>query len=392
MMSRVFRHASLALLSALLLATLLPAPALAATDDFYQPPDPLPSGAPGDVIRSRPSANPPNREQAKAWQLMYLSTNALGQRHAVTGTLLVPTRVNPKTAPVVGLAVGTHGPAFRCTPSKMINIGALYEQPAVNDLLARGYAVAITDYEGYQPQPRTTYMVGRSMGAAVLDVVRAALRFPEAGLSADAKVGFRGYSQGGGASLWAAEMQASYAPELNLVGVAAGGVPGDLIQVALPLDGKRGYGLLAYALMGLDRAYPDLKLDGYLNEKGRAEYARMQREACTFELLTWYPSGRLAEHTTTSPVLTERWLARVRENKLGSTKIGVPVFQYHGDNDDLVYQPQAKELFQQYCRLGVNTRWQGYPSDHITLVYAGNEAAHRFLADRFAGVPVGSGC
>ncbi|MCO1580813.1 lipase family protein [Crossiella sp. SN42] len=390
-MSRSIRRVVPALLSALLLAALLP-PAALAEDSFYQPPDPLPAGAPGDLVRSRVSDNPPTRAKAKAWQVMYLSTNALGQRHAVTGTVLVPKDVDPKTAPVVGLAVGTHGPAFRCTPSRMIDVGALYEQPAVTDLLTRGYAVAITDYEGYRPEPRTTYTVGRSMGTAVLDVVRAALRLPGTGLSAGAKVALRGYSQGGGAAMWAGELQPSYAPELNLVGVVGGGVPADLIQVALPLDGKRGYGLLATALMGLDRAYPELKLDDYLNDKGRAEYARMQREACTVELLTWYPNGRLADHTTTSPVLTPPWLARVRENKLGGNKIQVPVFQYHGDNDDLVYPPQAKELFAAYCRLGVNARWQGYPSDHITLVYTGNEAAHQFLADRFAGQPATSGC
>ncbi|GAA2844404.1 lipase family protein [Crossiella cryophila] len=390
-MSRSIRRVLLALSGALLVVALLPSPA-ALADSFYQPPDPLPAGAPGDLVRSRVSDNPPTRGKAKAWQVMYLSTNALGQRHAVTGTVLVPTHVDPRTAPVVGLAVGTHGPAFRCTPSTMVEVGALYEQPAVNDLLARGYAVAITDYEGYTPEPRTTYIVGRSMGAAVIDVVRAALRLPATGLSANAKVAFRGYSQGGGAAMWAGETQPGYAPELNLVGVVGGGVPADLIQVALPLEGKPGYGVLAYALMGLDQAYPELKLNDYLNDKGRTEFARMRREACTFELLTWYPKGKLSDHTTSSPVLTPQWLARVRENKLGTKKIPVPVFQYHAENDELVHLPQAKELFADYCRLGVNARWQGYPSDHITLVYTGNEAAHRFLADRFAGVPATSGC
>ncbi|MBP2471696.1 pimeloyl-ACP methyl ester carboxylesterase [Crossiella equi] len=359
---------------------------------FYDPPRPLPQGAPGDVVRSRVADNPPTRGKAKAWHLMYLSTGATGQRNTLTGTLLVPTGVDPAKAPVVGFAPGTHGPAFRCVPSGMVEAGALYEQPAVDDLLRRGYAVAMTDYEGYQEQPRTTYIVGRAMGHAVLDVVRAALRFREAGLSATAKVAFRGYSQGGGAAMWAGELQPDYAPELNLVGVAAGGVPADLIQVALPLDGKRGYGLLAYALMGLDQAYPDLRLDDYLNDRGRADFARMRREACTLELLTDYQGLRLGDHTTTSPVLTPPWLARVRENKLGTKKIGVPVFQYHGDNDDLVYPPQARELYRDYCQAGMNISWRSFPTDHITLVYTGNEAAHAFLADRFAGKPAQSTC
>jgi hypothetical protein len=74
----------------------------------------------------------------------------------------------------------------------------------------------------------------------VIDVVRAAQRLPDARLSPDAKVVFRGYSQGAGASMRAGEPQPDYAPELNLVGVVGGGVPADLVQVALPLDGKKG--------------------------------------------------------------------------------------------------------------------------------------------------------
>ncbi|MFB9503016.1 lipase family protein [Saccharothrix mutabilis subsp. capreolus] len=370
----------------------VPATAGPAEDAFFTPPDPLPAGAPGDVVRVRASEAGAITSTVRAWQVMYHSTSALGQPNVVTGMILIPRSVDPATAPIVSFASGTYGPAFRCTPSEMERIGASYEQPAINDMLRAGYAVVMTDYEGYHPDPKTTYITGRSEGHAVIDIVRAAQRMPETGLSRDAKVVFRGYSQGGGASLWAAQLQPGYAPELNLVGAVGGGVPADLVQVSLQLDGKLGFGFLAYSLIGLDNAYPELDLENYLNETGRTEFARMRREACTLELLLDYRGKRLSEYTTSSPVLTPPWLARVQENKLGGTAVRVPVHQYHGTRDDVVDFAQHKALRDTYCKAGVAVDWKTYDTDHITGVYLGNAGAAAFIADRFAGRPATSNC
>ncbi|MFI5587563.1 lipase family protein [Amycolatopsis sp. NPDC051758] len=361
-------------------------------DSFYTPPSPLPAGKPGDVIRWRTSNAGPRKASVDAWQVMYLSTNALGQPDAVTGTVLVPKTADRATAPIVSFDPGTHGPAFGCTPSAMINIGAFYEQPGLDDLLDAGYAVTVPDYEGYQSSPKTTYVVGRSEGPAVLDGVRAAQRLTAAGLSASSKVVFRGYSQGGGAAAWAGELQPTYAPELNLVGITAGGVPADLVQVTLQLDGKSGFGVFAYALLGLDQAYPELKLDSFLSDNGRAKLAEMKQSACTFELLTTYANQRISDYTTSPGYIQPAWVARLNENKLGGSPPKVPVFQYHATGDQLVQFAQADSLHKAYCAAGVQETWRTYPTDHITLVYTGNADVLAFVKDRIAGKPATSNC
>ncbi|MQY04779.1 lipase family protein [Actinomadura macrotermitis] len=361
-----------------------PAPA---GDEFYTPPSPLPEGKPGDIIRWRPSkAGPPAaRSLANAWQVMYLSTDGLGKPNVVTGTVLVPKDGDPATTPIVGFGPGTSGPAFRCAPSKFIDQGAFYEQAALNGMLKAGYAVAVTDYEGYHTDPKTTYMTGRSMGPALMDGVRAAQRLSATGLSANAPVVFRGYSQGGGASMWAGQLQPTYAPELKLVGVVGGGVPADLVQVALPLNGLRGSGFLFDAMIGLDNAYPELKLDSYLNEDGRALFASLNKDACTLELLTDYKNKQMSKYMTKSPFSDKPWQSRVVENRLGSAPIKAPVFHYHGTKDDIVDFDQDKKLRDKYCALGVQDTWQTYDVDHITGVARGNADALTFIADRFAG-------
>src|SRR5438105_5202086 len=85
-------------------AAILPPPP---GDAFYTPPSPLPAGKPGDIIWFRSATSPvPN---AAAWQVLYLSTTALGAPAAVSGTLIVPAAPVTGTRPVVGYAAGTQG-------------------------------------------------------------------------------------------------------------------------------------------------------------------------------------------------------------------------------------------------------------------------------------------
>lgn len=371
-----------------------------ADDSFYIPPAPLPAGLPGDVVRSRPSlAGPPAaRALANAWQVMYVSTDGLGNPSVVTGTVLVPKGQDPENMPVIGLAPGTAGPAFRCAPSRMINKGAYYEQPAINDMLERGYAVAVTDYVGYHPDPESTYIIGRSMGAALLDVVRAAQRLPDTGLSATAPVMLRGYSQGGGAAMWAGQMLGSYAPGLNVRGIAAGGVPANLAQVALPLNGQAGFGVLLYALMGQDNLYPELSLDPYLNSQGQQAVEDMVSDMCVLELLQDFQGVSLDDVTDINPLTGER-LQRIAENELGKQPINVPVYQYHEVEDGLVAYGQAFTLRNQYCSAGVNLTWQAEDTQgangivrHINLAYRGNAGVNQFVDQVMAGNPPPSNC
>ncbi len=120
MLMRQWTAGALALLALSIMTPVVgavPASASAPEDDsFFVPPSPLPAGRPGDVIRSRPSRSGPLLDPANAWQIMYLSTNGLGQPDAVVATVLVPRGVDPASAPVVGFAAGTRGRRSNAVP------------------------------------------------------------------------------------------------------------------------------------------------------------------------------------------------------------------------------------------------------------------------------------
>lgn len=364
---------------------------------FYTPPSPLPDGKPGDVIWYQ-KGDPVKTQAFKAmgsgavWRVMYLSTNALERPDAVTGLILLPSKGDPATMPVVGFAPGTHGVADKCAMSRKGATWTDYETLAVTGLLSRGWAVALTDYEGLGTPGMHTYMIGRTQGAALLDVVRAARQLPVAGLSTSSPVALYGYSQGGGATGWAVEMQPSYAPELPLRGAAAGGVPADLDVVAKKLNGGLGFAFLSMASLGLDAAYPELKLNSYLNGTGKVGMGLISNQLCMIPALTLFAGKKITDYTTKNPLDTPEWQARVKEQRLGGKSPGVPVFLGHGRQDEFIPFTQAVQLRQDWCSAGATVEWHDYLGEHLTTLARMQGAAMNYLADRIAGKPAKSTC
>ncbi|PZG37106.1 lipase [Spongiactinospora gelatinilytica] len=329
---------------------------------------------------------------AKAWKILYHSTSATGAPVQVSGTVLVPKTPYPGTRPIIGYAVGTKGLGDQCAPSALWQRGKDNEIALVSLLLARGWAVAVTDYEGLGTPGPHTYMAGVSQGHAVLDAIRAAARVPDAGLSASAEVGVLGYSQGGAAAGWAAQLQRAYAPELRLRGVAAGGVPADLKRAADHLDGRAHFGLAAAAGAGLDSAYPELDLDGYLTAEGRTLFAGI-RDDCTGAIVDKLAGRRFSQLTTADVLNAPAWQARLNENRLGGRTPGVPIYLYHADDDEIIPIAIGRTLRRDWCDRGAKVLWTPLPApNHTTGAVEGAPIAIAWLSSRFEGLPALSNC
>lgn len=367
-----------------------PVPA-AAGDAFYQPPDPLPAAKPGDVLSYReiPAAGQLADLGATVYQVLYLSSDHNGEPVAVSGTIVVPTGVDVTSAPVLSFAPGTHGIGDACAPSKAIAQGSDYGLPDIAAATGRGWVVAVTDYQGLGTPGTHTYIVGRAEGQAVIDAARAATRLPGPHPAADTKVVYWGYSQGGGAAAWAGELTASYAPELNLVAIAAGGVPADLTAVAEVLDGSASVGLQFMAAIGLDAAYPELDLDSFLTPDGRSSIAEL-RDGC-LDAIAAFTGKSIDDIATRNPMDDPAWQDRLAENSLGSAPPDVPVYLYHGTRDVTVAYQQGEELMRAYCAEGVTVAWAPFDGDHGGGL-ANSAGALEFLAARIDGVAAPNTC
>jgi hypothetical protein len=367
---------------------------------FYTPPATLPS-VHGTLIRYRPATMKFSifAPASKAWTVMYRSESVEGKADAVTGTVIVPTSLwlSTKPRPVVDLAVGTQGLSQKSAPSEQFVGSGDYEDGSVEDALKKGYIVEVTDYAGYTNGGTPDYIVGESEGHAVLDIAKAATEIPGAGVSPSAEAAIWGYSQGGGASAWAAQLWPTYLPSLDLVADAAGGIPSELDAVAEYLNGSIGFPFLLYSVIGLNQDYPSqVNLSTYTNAAGKAAIKKLEEEGLV-EALGGYAFKNLDEYTVNKETLAQLLAVPsikevIGKQLLGRTPITVPLYQYHAMIDEIVPKAQDEQLRYTYCKEGVKDYWTEVFGEHALGDFEAAEGAVNWIEEMINGKKVKDNC
>lgn len=378
------------------------APVVGPSDMSFYDATPVAGGNHGDLIAYRSTTVNLGDDTlgTKAWTVKYQSTNSKGAANVVTGTVIVPTEAwtGAGPRPIMSYAVGTHGLAQPCAPSFQLNKGTDYEAANIRAALKAGYAVLVSDYQGYTNNSVPTYLAGASQGHAVLDIVRAATQLNDAGLTATAKTVIWGYSQGGQSAAWAGQLKSTYTPSMNLVGVAAGGVPADFVTTADVLDGSAGASFLFAGIIGLSQEYPDLiPINSLTNPTGQAAIARGKTE-CVFEALFDLMNHNLAEYTLNNQSLHQiqanvpSTVTAMKAQDLGGDKISVPLYQYHGQADEFIPLEQAYLAKRKYCAKFSDVTFDLFPSEHIATQFQGAKYALGWLGERLAGTATKGSC
>ncbi|MEC3956757.1 lipase family protein [Nocardia sp. CDC153] len=351
---------------------------------------------PGRLLAAEPMTArmlPGLRLPARAWRISYATTTAKGDPTQVTGTVLVPDTPwrGPGSRPLVGYAVGTQGMANTvAAASWQLRLGIEYESVFLRTALRRGWALAIADYPGLGSPGLHPYVMGRALGPAVLDSMRAARRLPEAELDPDGPLGIYGYSEGGNAAGWALQLQPTYAPDLPLVGGAVGSAPADLVDMVKFLDDTPYAVLLFYGVLGIEAAYPELNVLQHLNVTGRVLAALARRTHAGVAAVIGIGAGmivptKVSTYTHRPPFEVPEVKARLLENRLGGIAPAAPVLVAGGTSEQIIPYPQAVRLAEEWKALGADVTMHTMKNrEHIggALAFAG--PGMRFLAERFA--------
>jgi hypothetical protein len=371
------------------LGLLTPAlPALGGRDeDFYEPPADLAGYAPGDLVRAEPMQAfllPGVRLRARGWRVLYRSTGACGEPTAVSGTVLLPATPRAEPTPLVGFAIGTHGMGDAAAPSRLLARGLDYEAASIAMVLAHGWAVAITDYQGLGTPGDHTYLVGRALGPNVLDCMRAARGLHPHELPADGPAAVVGYSEGGAAAGWAAQLQPTYAPDVALRAVVAGAAPADPELGGRELEGTFFSFFAAYGAIGYAAAYPELQLEPLLTPDGRARLSSVRNSTIVGAALRGPHFARGSDLTTPSILDLPDWQARFGENRLGAIAPPAPVLLHHAPPDAVVRFRQSITLRDEWRALGADARLYATPGplDHASAGLVGTRVGLNWLAER----------
>ncbi|MFZ5564101.1 MAG: lipase family protein [Thermodesulfobacteriota bacterium] len=389
-----------AVLFLIISALLFAAPAIAESEDgvsvasFYTEPSPLPAGVHGDLIRSiKAKIVIPEAPPFDSWQIMYRSSDALGGANVVTGTVIMPEAWDHGN--VVVYCAATQGFGQKCAPSFQFRAGNYWENDNIIAILEAGYAVLISDYPGYTTGGYPSFCNAYNQGYAALDIIKASRQIPYSPFGRFDKVVFWGYDQGGQTAAWAGQLQPSYMPDLNLVGVIAGAVPADLIRTGRTLDGGPGSNYYLLFLAGLYYQYPNEVPLYDLATEGGIEAFEGARDYCVFDGLKIYMhvgSKELTKDRLTIDGLVKK-VPRVAEivegMKLGKSPINAPVYLYHGTANPFIPMDQALDLKDAYCEMGMRVSFQVFPTaEHLIPMFQVAPYALAWMKNRFYGAPL----
>ena len=322
---------------------------------FYDTPSSIPADAPGTIIRFE-TMNAPFPE-SQAWRVLYTSIGINGEPIVVSGMVFAPTGpVPPGGRPVVSWAHPTTGLEDPCAPSRSPK--PYDDVQGLADFLNLGWVVVATDYQGLGTDGMHPYLVGASEAQGTIDIVRAARNMNETGASSNYFV--FGHSQGGQAALFAGQMAARYAPELQLLGVAAAAPAGLLIPLfQADKDTIAGSVLGSYAVVswsdifGYDEATvvkPSLNERVHaVSEKCVVGGSRLSDIELGIDDLIL--KGRMwsADPATTAP-----WSNQFALNTAAQSPITVPLLLTQGTADKIITPSTTTELTAMYVAMGNN--------------------------------------
>ena len=391
---------------------------------FYTPPNPLPPGQPGDLVRTEPSrlvlepSGALGAIMATGTRIMYRSTDANGNPDVVTGTYFEPYNDWPGKGPrpLIVYGPGTQGQGDQCAPSRQFNqgihwapyldFGFNYEELFVATMVARGFAIVMTDYEGLGTIGVThTYVNRLSEGHAMLDAARAARLLPGTSLTPGGPSALWGYSQGGGAAASAAELAPSYAPELDIVGAYAGAPPANLAELMPYADGSALVGVVGYALNSVIQSYPEAEplIRSKLTPRGEDLLAKV-KEQCIGETAIKFMFRHLQPYFTEpiDELMAEPTFKGLFDlQRIGTLRPSAPVLINSNRYDPLVPWTAANQMGRDWCDKGADVEFRTNEQppflnkavvNHALPMLVDGEPAMQWIAARFNGEPTTPNC
>lgn len=336
-------------------------------DAFYDAPADLPDD-PGMLLRVEPFERG-IPDGANAWRILYTSTREEGEPAVASGLVVAPE--GGGNAPVIAWAHGTTGVDRTCAPSVLegtFSTGAFF---SVEEVIEQGWILVATDYIGLGTESPHPYLIGQGEGRSVLDAVRATRQMDEISIQEPTVVW--GHSQGGHAALWTGVLAPTYAPDVNVIGVAALAPASDVIGLVETLSDVTGGSIFAsYLVSAYSDIYDDVRLADYMAPGGdvtlRAIASRCLAEPSA---LTSVLSSVAVDFSIFRGDLAGGSLERRLQENIPPYEIEVPLLLGQGGSDSLITPSVQAGYVDGMCDAGQEVDYRVYEDlGHVPLVEA----------------------
>ncbi|MFD6159437.1 lipase family protein [Nocardia sp. NPDC060256] len=374
------------------------APPLPQVDEFYQPPAGFEAAAPGAILRSRP-IELVMPLPAQAWQLLYRTTNVFEQPDVTVTTVFLPNNVRPDR-PLMSQQMFEDASGPQCVPSYGLQAGAqssLETTGQTTDLLmmlANGWVVSVPDFGGRSGH----FPVAREPGYMALDGIRAATQFAPLGLGPETHIGLYGYSGGGFGTGWTAELQPSYAPELNVTAAAYGGPGADINAALFTTNGGPFSAIVGSGLSSYYTTYPEVKaaMRPHLTPEGAAVMEQIPTQCLSTTLAQQF----LADWKRYFDIPLDQVLALpplaevINEARLGTHAPSAPLYVFQAVQDEVIPVGSTDRMVEDLCARGARVTYvREQLAEHLSMIPSATPAAFSWLKERLnTDTPAPAGC
>ena len=360
-----------------------PAPQTLPLTEFYDTPDPLPFGKPGELIRFEPLDEYHLSSDFTVFRILYHSRSANDEDVAVSGVVIVPDGTPPTGGwPVIAWAHDFIGSARTCAPSLLRNLN---DGPLISMYVRAGYAVVASDYAGLGTNfPYAVLDMRSNAGDVINSVIAARTAVPLLG----SRWVVAGFSQGAMVSIGVSEAETEIADSGYLGALAISGVASP--QELYPhLAQGASRGLLLHLAAGIKTIFAAFQINDMLADKAKSRF-QLIRLRCNVGAAETLAANELLRPGWENNRYVKDFFAR---NAPGGKTARGPLLLINGDADPELPLSIASAAVTRLCEQKDRVLFIHYPG--LTASAAiGNSAAEQFswLRARFAGTPAPGNC
>jgi alpha-beta hydrolase superfamily lysophospholipase len=319
---------------------------------FYDTPDPLPTGKPGELIRSEEFDQYELPFSVSAVRILYHSRSAAGEDVAASGVILIPAEGKPPARgwPVIAWAHGATGVARPCAPSLMRNVG---HGPFLSMYVNLGYAVVATDYAGLGTNCRNAFLDGPSNATDLIASVTAAR-------AAVTELGARwivmGEAEGSLVALAVAEKETEIRDPSYLGSITISGV---LSAEEIYVHSAQGSSslMLTSLAYGIKTVYPQFQETDMLTEKGLALYHRTEQMCSEARTIPELSAAEVVKPGWEKNAFVRQYFVR---NDLDQKPAYGPLLVISGDGDQATPPAGTAQAIARMCTQGDRVQWERY--------------------------------
>jgi pimeloyl-ACP methyl ester carboxylesterase len=352
---------------------------------FYDTPNPLPAGRPGDLIRAEvfeEYALPPG---VSAVRVLYHSRSATGEDVLASGVVLFPEDETPPAGgwPVIAWAHGSRGVARQCAPSLMRDLDS---GSFLSMYVEMGYAVVATDYTGLGTRFRNAFSDMQSNATDVSNSIPAARSaVPQLGRKWVAL----GTSEGGMAVAALAELETEVRDANYLGGIAISGVA-ETKDLYEHLAQGPSHDVLAFLAYGIKTVYPEFQPGDMLTEKALTLYHQIEEACAIAQTGREIAAGEMLKPHWQDDKYVKQYFAR---NTLGQKPAYGPLLVISGETDPALPLPATAPVIARMCKQGDRIQFEKYP-DPDPRSLAGNSVMSQitWIRARFSGAQAPANC